>query len=806
MALQNITQPEYHLQPSELNNGLQGMYSMVHSFLGIVQPSGFPADFLARLINRQTDTMNPEAYKEVLNYQKGFLVCAVIGLLFIILVPLVGLCFCCCRCCGRCGGLMYQKQKKTTNCKRRAFFASLLAVTTILLAGNICAFISNNSMSTSVSGSFSVLNNTVENLNIYLSSIPKEIDVIIGASAVPLNHTNMSLMDIEHTLGDKIVVHLRGRVYATLDKAENLLKEINNVAGELQKVNESVSHLSELQEDLAQNLTSVREDLNKTLQDCGRPCQGVSVSNLKPGTNFSMILNIDELLQKIDELTRSNLSATIVMAKKNLTDIPKKVSEQTEKVVSETQRHLEDVKREIDDIRSKFSKLDSLNNISQSMNDVIKTASTYEPEVVTYDEYRWIVCIFLCCLVLAVIICNTLGLLFGACGLNSRVMPTKRSCFSNMGGNFLMASVGFSFLFAWLLMLAVLVTFLIGGNAYTLVCRPWANGQLLNFLETPGLFAEFNLTQILGLNSSNVTLTSVYSNCEKNAPLWNTLHLDDTISLDETLNISKYIEDIDSTLEKINISVNSMDILNDEQKNLLENLGTQDGPLSLDFNSILNQINQDVISGDLSALAKELDDLANQTGTNPSVRKKLEQHATELRKIQDWVNSSFRPEIQTLNSSIQNLQKSLPDIQKLVNSTLSEAEETESFLKLQTEVVIKNETKDFVNSLLGYFESYVDWAKSTVKDQVGRCGPIVWAMDSVNIVVCSNVVNLLNSFWFSLGWCTIFLLPSLILAVRLAKFYRRMHMDDIYMDETMESLELSRPPSTFRMPRAELRK
>lgn len=37
-----------------------------------------------------------------------------------------------------------------------------------------------------------------------------------------------------------------------------------------------------------------------------------------------------------------------------------------------------------------------------------------------------------------------------------------------------------------------------------------------------------------------------------------------------------------------------------------------------------------------------------------------------------------------------------------------------------------------------------------------------------------------NAFWFSLGWCTLFLLPSIILAVRLAKFYRRMDVADVY--------------------------
>lgn len=37
-----------------------------------------------------------------------------------------------------------------------------------------------------------------------------------------------------------------------------------------------------------------------------------------------------------------------------------------------------------------------------------------------------------------------------------------------------------------------------------------------------------------------------------------------------------------------------------------------------------------------------------------------------------------------------------------------------------------------------------------------------------------------NAFWFSLGACTVLLLPGLILATRLAKFYRRMDYADVH--------------------------
>lgn len=38
--------------------------------------------------------------------------------------------------------------------------------------------------------------------------------------------------------------------------------------------------------------------------------------------------------------------------------------------------------------------------------------------------------------------------------------------------------VGFSFIFSWLLMLLVLITFVLGGNTYALLCESWRSQQL----------------------------------------------------------------------------------------------------------------------------------------------------------------------------------------------------------------------------------------------------------------------------------------------------------------------------------------
>lgn len=70
---------------------------------------------------------------QVLIYQVGFLVCVAIGVLYIVLMPLVGFFLACCRCCGNCGGKMYQKQTSSTDCRRRTLYWGAFITTVIIL-------------------------------------------------------------------------------------------------------------------------------------------------------------------------------------------------------------------------------------------------------------------------------------------------------------------------------------------------------------------------------------------------------------------------------------------------------------------------------------------------------------------------------------------------------------------------------------------------------------------------------------------------------------------------------------------------
>ncbi|NWY31561.1 PRM1A protein, partial [Pheucticus melanocephalus] len=96
MELGNIWKPTYGPGPEAPGSSTPGLVAMAHGFLRLVQPNALPAE----LINFEQfqSGFSQDNINELLLYELGFLVCMAIGVLLIILVPLVGCCFCCCRC------------------------------------------------------------------------------------------------------------------------------------------------------------------------------------------------------------------------------------------------------------------------------------------------------------------------------------------------------------------------------------------------------------------------------------------------------------------------------------------------------------------------------------------------------------------------------------------------------------------------------------------------------------------------------------------------------------------------------------
>ncbi|XP_067909272.1 prominin-2 [Heterodontus francisci] len=773
----SIPEAQYSSSPCPISGAMLVLYRMVHIFLDMVQPNPFPTDIVKILIE------NPEqiqqSYKRVLEYEVGFIVCAAIGILFFLLMLLVGICFCCCRCCGNCGGKMYQEQKKLMNCKRRTLVAVLLLVTTVTLAGSVCMFVSNEKVTESLQDGDNILNSTLGNLKTYVNVIQTQITAIIDASSVPIKIVTANLDNIASSLGETVREKLGETMYPVLRSASQLAQDIHEMNDRLVLINSTVAGLIYQQEILKQNLTVIQQDINSTLNICGSQCansQGL-VKDLGLVANFSTAPNMDKEIEAMKLIVDANLYSIVQKGYKAFNDTPALLANQSARTVSEVKTGIKNIENQIQSITQEFPILTSLTSVNAELDKVDSSINQYLPKVQEGDKYRWIVGIVLSCIILLVVLCNYLGLLLGAAGLKPNVNPTDRSLLSHCGGNLFMAGVGFSFIFSWLLMLLVFIMFIVGGNVYSLVCKPWYNDEFFQVIENSGLIADFNLAEHLGLKNTSLNISSIYNDCQNNTSVWKALNLTQNFNLDEYLNLNKYTGDIAITFDKLHVDLSGITLLDDKGKKILKdflNTGIND----LNFTSITEQLGLPLIQVGLHVTEEKLQNLSK-TVPEP-FKTELNKEAASLKELNSWIQSNMKPNIEMLKKNIWYLQRNTSQNEVIINTTLSKVDSAQTVLHTEASDIIKNESKIFLDCQLDYFSHYVNWTKIMIMENVARCRPVVDVLDSTATIACSYILDSLNTFWFSLGWSTIFLIPSIIFAVKLAKFYRRMTTSDVY--------------------------
>uniref|UniRef100_A0A3Q2QAB2 Prominin-1-A-like n=1 Tax=Fundulus heteroclitus TaxID=8078 RepID=A0A3Q2QAB2_FUNHE len=766
---QNLSQPQYS-GAANSNADADFLMPFVRSFLYTVQPHPFPEDLILKIIkNPEQVVSNQEEIKEILVYEVGFLVCIAIGILYIFLMPIIGLFMACCRCCGNCGGKMYQKQTSSIHCLRRTLYFSVFGFTIIIFAGNVCMFRNNEALKVTVDQSPLALKNTIGDIHLFLASVPKQVDDVVSESHRTVEKVTRNLDDIGRQVGGKIQQRFKGTLYPALQSVRLLHQESLNTSDRLDKLNSSLAQLQSSLDRVQANVSAVRDRINQTLSkpDCnGCHYLKEDMQTLTVDTTISAP-SLHEFQSAVDEVIKADLQAKIREAEEYNRTIPQKVTNETKDLVQKSKQQLDDIKQQISKVSSEL-RLSDLNNVTGTLNQVQRDIDSVLPEVKRAEGIRWSVGVFLCCVVLLVVTCNILGLVLGPLGLSPLVDPTNRSSTSNCGGIFLMMGAGFSFLFSWLFMILVLLLFLLGGNMHTLICRPWNDGQLLKFLDTSGL--ELGLD--LGLKSN---ISDIYRDCEKNQPLWTTLRLYDLVDLEELLNVSKYTALIREQFESTNITLSSFNLLSPEIKKQLANISAK----ATNFNStaVTQQMNN-ILRINLNTTADKIDLLARNQSGSTAVKDELQSEALKLRQIQADIEVTVFPQVRNLNSSIRSLQSTTGKINGTAGEALSKVGAAQDFLNTNTTQIVKTESRSFLDCQVDYFAVYIDWAKTMVTQQLGRCRPVARAVDSVEVVLCVNMVESLNAFWFSLGWCLMFFIPSIIASIKLAKYYRRMKYSD----------------------------
>ncbi|NXE58915.1 PRM1A protein, partial [Calcarius ornatus] len=765
------------------------LFKIVHAFLYLVQPNTFPQGkqinyFCLKyrsvidvgILICYIDTPYPryqDHNQEAIYYEIGFIVSAALGLLFILLLPLVGLCFCMCRCCDNCGGEMHQRQKKNADCQRSCFATFLFVASLIIrqVVGVLCAYAANQHLTNQVRGAKKLVNSNFKDLKIFLNDTPAQIDYLVNQ----YNTTkDKALSDLNSCFLTKVFL-----------KKFHIFAAIRETKEALENVSVSVEVLQEGTERLHANLTDVKMHLSNTLNDSAcNAAQAASTCNiirnslaqLNINANFSGLPGVSLQLAKINDVLKIDLSSLV------------------QKVYSQYRQSnfCHNIKSVLESIGSNITTFTRALPVQKILADLMvhltqseAYVQDYFPLVEQYDFYRWLGCLILCCMLVLILVFYYLGLLCGTCGYDKHASPTTRGCISNTGGNFLMAGVGFSFLFSWVLMIVVVLTFVTGGNVEKLVCEPFEDKNLFKVLDTPYLLNKHWKNYLAGIifKNPNVNLTfeKVYSDCKENKGIYTSLHLEHLFNINELLNISMYTEDVALKIEHIQINLSKIILLDEIGKENLLNFSSS-GIDGIDFSAYLTEINKSVTKVDLLSFANDLEARADQLPKG-ALENALKGHANSIRMIHNQQVVPLEQAMSTLNQSIRLLKRTSSELMVKVKNVISAVNAAQDLINNNASQVIVQETKKYMDTIIGYFEQYTEWVKESISMEVAACKPIANVIDTaVDIFLCSYIADSVNTFWFGLGGSSMFLIPAIIFAVKLSKYYRRMDTEDVYDD------------------------
>ncbi|XP_040413121.1 prominin-1 isoform X4 [Cygnus olor] len=778
------------------------LFKIVHAFLYLVQPNPFPQDLIRKVAQQKFGNTQGD-YQKAIYYEIGFIVSAALGLLFILLLPLVGLCFCMCRCCDNCGGEMHQRQKKNADCQRSCFATFLFVASLIISIGVLCAYAANQHLTSQVRGAKKLVNSNFKDLKVFLNDTPAQIDYLVSQYNTTKDKALSDLNNVGPLLGSRVQEQLGKEVRPALDAALTMAGAIRETKEALENVSVSVEVLQEGTERLHANLTDVKMHLSNTLNDsacsaaqAASTCNIIrnSLNQLNINANFSGLPGVSSQLAKVNDVLKIDLSSLVQKGYAAFNDTPDLVVNQTKNILSAVP-YIKNVLESIGSNISSFTKTLPVQKILADLTIYLTQSEAYVqdyfPVVEQYDFYRWLGCLILCCMVVLIVVFYYLGLLCGTCGYDKHASPTTRGCISNTGGNFLMAGVGFSFLFSWVLMIVVVLTFVTGGNVEKLVCEPFEDKTLFKVLDTPYLLNQHWKNYLSGMlfknPNINLTFEKVYSDCKENKGIYTSLHLEHLFNINEFLNISMYTEDVALRIEHIQINLSKIILLDEIGKENLLNFSSS-GIDGINFGAYLTEINKSVTKVDLLSFANDLEARADQLPKG-ALENALKGHANNIRMIHNQQVVPLEQAMKyvkarsTLNQSIRLLKRTSSELMVKVKNVISAVNAAQLLINNNASLVIVQETKKYMDTIVGYFEQYIDWVKESIAMEVAACKPIANVIDTaVDIFLCSYVTDSVNTFWFGLGGSSIFLIPAIIFAVKLSKYYRRMDTEDVYDD------------------------
>ncbi|XP_071947554.1 prominin-1-A-like isoform X2 [Antedon mediterranea] len=821
---------------------LDTTWNSIDGFLKFISPGDPPYEVICDAIGGEFNIMSEyepiDYYIELKDNIVGFIMLFVIGIIFIVVFPIVALCFCFWRSCNKCGGRMEQKSSSTCMCCY--WIIGLIVSCAFILGGVGTAYSLNNYTADSVETFADDVNSNIDNIVTFIENTHNELSFLVGEQLnYTLDQVKIDLNDIGNLVGVPVRDELGDEVVPAITSVKDLATSIDDIYDKLVTVTDTQNELADLYRLFKAKIDQVRTIIGADCSSCsccsnsGFPdyandyVSNVDYQDFGVENGLFPQFAVDQSINELQGLKDDDLASVAVEGEQTFIDIPETLTNSTRSDIDSISENIEgfqdDIQDAVDDLSSDsvldetaqdydvYSTRSDIDSISENIEgfrdavgdftldsvlDVTDSLSSniydFGETAQKYDVFRVYMMAGIFGLILLVPIIWLLGLSCGLLGRSSDALPTERGCISNCGGCLLILGAALVFIFGTFLMILTTLPFIIGGPIDRLFCDPFQSGEV--YKETvdkkgaiPGVDGYFLSDRILNDSSIPLTITAIFDACEKNEAIYTAFKLEYLFNISEYLNYKEFMPDIDSQLENITGDFSNIDILSDSGKQTLEEF-RHSSVISINFTLFDEELIKDITMysddpNDLSVSAETITKYITTNRITGSDAVALNTMAGYLTDLQSNFIDPMVAKRNALITALDDLEDSTNQIEMNVNITLTEIEAAQNYIDSNIGSLIDREVSSYSDRVLGYAEQYVNYVNDQVQTEVGRCKPLYsFYEDSVNLI-CVSLIQSWNSLWFCIGWCLFFMLAGIVYSVKLAKYFRKMKFPDETYDE-----------------------
>lgn len=702
----------------------------------------------------------------------------------------------------------------------RGFFSSNLFINLLLVAFfTVCAFVTNEYVDNGVKQLPRALNHGMDEIHSYLNNTDYEVDNLLVVNYNQLqNEINTRLDTSGAIMKHKLAISSEA---IALFNLSDIVTEIGDTKTRLEKLDSELSNLKSYVGRAKKFLNDIRMKIEKCPpSECSQLRRRYNnLDNFKIISQFEKLPDVKHLVKSVASLIETKIVGQVQSGKDKFDHF----GENIQAKVNESSHH---VKSQLSTFGGRLATISKQTRASLShMNEYFNKTRTNVKELdryIEYEIYRRYACLGGSAVILFILLCYTLGWLFGSC----RPQPTARTYKTNVKTS-ASASFPFScgifivFLLFLPLILAAIVLFMTGSVGDKIVCQVIKHPEQKQSKQIYAMLQNKFLSSDLRINSiedDKVTTKQVkgkeykiyqpnfadfVARCHQNQSIYRVIKLDqydrvivksglieiespfNDINLDKSFspnstNEFKQVEAIEKRMKEFIKQINfepNIVLLSDKAEEILKKftglLLFDDVEKSFtrlyDSGITLSPIDVEQLIKDIHAQKATITDDGDLDG-ELTIALTLATSFTE--KIMPNITNS----ILNLREGIRHLKTRIfhgkGSFESVINDSIDKVRNAEKILRSSGRLLLERAASEFFDELNGLLNQYAHHAKHQVENVIGQCEPLSRALNSTTSTLCDDIVLPFNGFWLSSISALILLLPATLLAYGLRALYR----------------------------------